>query len=189
MIRWIKNGDVNLAFSHEPGIDENLTAIPMLAQELCVIGPPDIVGKNAKPLDFSELGNFALIQERKTHSTRDLLERIALRLNIKLDIMLSADPVYMRKKMMETYNRCTVSVYGLFHDEVISGKFSARPIDAPEMTRVLYIIKKGGEVVTPAERVVLDMIQNQIKSKIAEGMYHWHEPDWRPRQRQNLRAV
>ncbi len=189
MIRWVKNGDVNLAFSHEAGVDENLTAIPMLAQELCVIGPPDLVGKNSEPLDFSELSKFPLIQERKTHATRDLLERVAARLNIDLDIMLNADPVYMRKQMMETYKRCTVSVYGLFHDEIINGKFSARPIDAPEMTRVLYIIKKGGEGVTPAERVILDMIEKQIQTKIEDGMYHWHEPDWRPQRKQGLRAV
>jgi len=77
----------------------------------------------------------------------------------------------------------------LFHDEVVNGKFSARPIDTPEMTRVLYIIKKGGDVIRPAERVVLDMIKKQIKSKIEEGMYHWHEPDWRPKRRKKLRAV
>lgn len=189
MIKWVKNGDVTLAFSHEDGHDENLTAIPMLAQELCLIGPPDVIGKNGVPVDFSKLNQFPLIQERKIHATRDLLERTAKRLNIELDIMLDADPIYMRKQMMESYKRCTISVYGLFHDEVVNGKFAARPIDAPEMTRVLYIIKKGGEVIRPAERVVLDMIEKQIKSKIEEGMYHWHEPDWRPKRNKKLRAV
>jgi LysR family transcriptional regulator, nitrogen assimilation regulatory protein len=189
MIKWVKNGDLNLAFSHEDGGDENLTAIPMLAQELCLIGPPDVIGPNGETIEFSELSQYSLIQERKIHATRNLLERTSERLNISLDIMFDADPVYMRKQMMESYKRCTVSVYGLFHDEVVNGKFSARPIDAPEMTRVLYIIKKGGEKIRPAERIVLDLIKKQIKTKIAEGMYHWHEPDWRPKREQKLRAV
>ena len=189
MIRWVKNGNVNLAFSHEDGGEGNLTAIPMLAQELCVIGPPELVGKNGEPVDFAELGNFPLIQERKTHATRDLLERTAEQFKIKLDIMLDADPIYMRKQMMESYKRCTISVYGLFYDEVLNGKFSARPIDTPEMIRVLYIIKKGGEGIRPAERVILDMIEKQIKAKIEDGMYHWHEPDWQPKRSNKLRII
>jgi len=100
MIKLVKNGDVTLAFSHEDGSEENLTAIPMLAQELCLIGPPDIVGNNGEPVDFSELSRFPLIQERQTHATRDLLERTAKRLNIELDIMQDADPISMRKQMM-----------------------------------------------------------------------------------------
>ncbi len=189
MIKSVKRGELDLAFSHEPGSDDNLTATPVLAQELCLIGPVDLVSPNGAPILFQELCNYPLIQERKTHATRSLLEQISARLDIKLDILMDADPIYLRKQMMETHHRCTVSVYGLFYDEILAGQLAARPIDTPEMTRVLYIIRKGGENMRPADRVVLEIIEKQVAAKIADGLYQWQEPNWRPDRKNMLRSV
>lgn len=189
MINAVKRGELDLAFSHEPGEGDNLTATPVLAQELCLIGPVDMVGQNGKPITFQELSNYPLIQERKTHATRDLLEQIATRLDMSLDILMDADPIYLRKQMMETHHRCTVSVYGLFYDEILGGQLAARPIDTPEMTRVLYVIRKGGDAMRPADRVVLEIIEKQIAAKISNGLYQWHEPNWRPDRTSALRSV
>jgi hypothetical protein len=33
------------------------------------------------------------------------------------------------------------------------------------------------------------MIEKQIKAKIEDGMYHWHEPDWQPKRSNKLRII
>ncbi len=189
MINAVKRGELDLAFSHEPGKDDNLTATPVLAQELCLIGPIDLVKPDGAPISFQELSDYPLIQERKTHSTRSLLEEIAARLDMTLDIFMDADPIYLRKQMMDIHHRCTVSLYGLFYDEILAGHLAARPIDAPEMTRILYIIRKGGETMRPADRVVLEIIEKQVAAKISDGLYHWQEPGWRPDRKNKLQSV
>ena len=102
---------------------------------------------------------------------------------------MDADPIYLRKQMMDIHHRCTVSLYGLFYDEILAGHLAARPIDAPEMTRILYIIRKGGETMRPADRVVLEIIEKQVAAKISDGLYHWQEPGWRPDRKNKLQSV
>ena len=180
MVAGVKSGELNLAFSNEIGDESHMSATPLLAQELCLIGPPEIVGPNGESIEFSEIPNLKLIQERKTHATRNLIEGMAKTLNIDLNVKVDADPISIRKQMMASHQHCTISMYGLFCDEIHDEDLAARPINSPEMVRVLYMISKKDKELRPIDRVVQEIIEEQIKKGVSQGLYHWHEPDWLP---------
>jgi LysR family nitrogen assimilation transcriptional regulator len=179
---WLEAGDLDLAISHSVGSDKRVEAEPVAAQEFYLIGPPELLGTNAEPISFADLGGYPLIQGGSKGSLmrKDVLDKLAADQQIELDFASGA-PINVRHEVMQTLARCTISFYSMFAKEISSGELSARPIQGPALKQILYLMRSNRSAASSAETITRDVIRAHIRDVIDHDLVRWHGPDWQPR--------
>lgn len=183
LMNSIEVGELDLAISHMNTKSKWIEAEPVAAQEFYLIGPAALVGTTSQPILFADLRAYPLIQggSESSIARQEALERLAAARQIKLDFAFGA-PINVRRQVMQTLGRCTISFYSMFVQEILAGELFARPIREPTLTQVLHLIRSSRHTPGPVELVTRNVITTQIRDVIDAGTYRWHAPDWQPRE-------
>jgi len=168
-----KTGSVDIGLAYDVVPEEGVFAEPLFSESLYVVGSAEAVGKTSENIQFKELEKLPLVLERKSHNARQILERMAERRDMNLSNVLEMDGVSIRREMVARGNKSTVTPYGLFLEEIMTGAFLARKIVTPEVGRTLYFVCQESRLESPIIKVMLETIKKQIKQRIEDGHYRW----------------
>jgi LysR family nitrogen assimilation transcriptional regulator len=173
LISQITAGQLDMGVCYNPRPHPNMVALPLLREDLFLIGPSDLIGGNTTPIAFAGLSAFPLVLDTRFQLTRGLIERAAQEHGVRLNVTVEAESTNFKRELLVMRRCCTVASYGLFLPEINAGILRGRHIVAPSIDRTLSLIGRPGLPNGDFEfmRTALAPI---IEQKIAEGRFCWH---------------
>lgn len=173
LISQITAGQLDMGVCYNPRPHPHMVALPLLREDLFLIGPADLIGRNTAPISFADLSAFPLVLDTRFQLTRELIERTAQEHGVRLNVTVEAESTNFKRELLVMRRCCTVASYGLFLPEINAGLLRGRHIVAPSIDRTLSLIGRPGLPNGDFEfmRAALAPI---IEQKIAEGRFCWH---------------
>jgi LysR family nitrogen assimilation transcriptional regulator len=180
MFDLIERGELDIALSNIGRKSALVQAERIIAQEFYLIGPPQGTKGNDEPIGFTDLCHYPLIQGAIDGTTErgKNLQRLAKERHTTLEFDVNA-PVTVRKQLMKTLGRYSVSLYFLFNKEIAVGELAARSIRAPGLMQYIYLIRRKHHGAKTAETIVCNLIKSQVNRMIRQSRYRWHPPGWK----------
>lgn len=180
MFEMIESGELDIALSNIGRKSSLVQAERVLAQEFYLIGPRKWMKEDYKPIGFVDLGDYPLIQGAIDGSTKreKNLQRLAKSRHATLEFDVNS-PVTVRKQLMKTLGRYSVSLHFLFNREIAAGELAARPIREPSLMQYIYLIRRKRRGAKTAETIVYNLIKSQVNRMIRQGRCRWHAPSWK----------
>ena len=179
IIHSLEKGDLDLVVSNVNPNKKSIAAERIVAQEFYLIGSRALLKRSDKPVRFSGLPNYPLIQGAMR---KEVLQNLAAARDVALSFDFNS-PVTFRRQLMQTVRGYTVSLYFLFLKEIMSGELTARPLREPRLIQFLYLLRRSGVAAKAAELPVYGLIKAQVNRLIREGRYRWYSPRWSAAQR------
>ncbi len=166
-------GRLDLAFSYNRDAAAGLACRPLLSENLYFVGARRADGDAEGAIRFAELCRYALILPSRPHGIRVLLEDIAARSGLSLDVTLEIDSISMQREMIETGRGYTVLPHGVVGREIAQGILFARQIAEPALPRTLYLVSPGKQPQSRAAEAVQELIEATIAAATEAGRWHW----------------
>jgi len=180
--RWLEAGELDVAVSNRTGEWSSLITEPIAVQEFYLIGPREKVKDEPKPIRFKDLSDYPLMQGGFATSLlrQEAIEKIAAVRNVRLSFDFGS-PINIRKDIMRTLGRCTVTFYSLFEKEISTGELAARPIRQPRLTQTLYLARTKASTSPDDQTEICDLVKAITNNVIRLGRYKWRNPNWKPK--------
>lgn len=137
LIEGMLKGEVDLALIYGPAPDDRLFESDLLAEDLVLVGGPSSGLSAARPVRFETLGALALVLPRFQPGIRSMVEKTALRLDLRIDIRMEVDSVQITKDLIESGLAHGVLPCSAIGREVQAGRLRYAPICDPVMTQHL----------------------------------------------------
>ncbi|SDW74837.1 LysR family transcriptional regulator [Roseicitreum antarcticum] len=166
LITQLQQGNIDMALCYDPNPHKDLRIEPLLHDDLVLIGPPGRIGTNASAIEFGDLGRFPLILDTPNQITRAVIDRLAQRENVSLQIKLELESVSMKREFLISMDCFSIVPLGLFRGAIDAGQFDWAQITTPPISRTLCLLSRSG------------MLQSDylaIRSALTPAIRHWIE--------------
>ncbi|MFT8242801.1 LysR substrate-binding domain-containing protein [Roseomonas sp. BN140053] len=164
-------GTLDAALCYDPAA-EGLTATPLFAEDLFLVGRPEVIGPGEE-IALAELPRIPLVLDRPPHGTRRLIDALAAAEGVRLNVRLEIEPSDMKRAVMRADGGCGSLVpFGLFLDEIAAGRMRARRVVRPRIRRTLFLLLRRA---LPAEQAaqLAALLRPLVQRRIAEGALGW----------------
>jgi LysR family transcriptional regulator, nitrogen assimilation regulatory protein len=148
---------------------------PIYEEDLWVVGSAEVL-RRPGPITPEMLPVLPLVLGERTHSARRFNELAAAAQGVSIGAALEVEPVLLKREILIRRGRCSIVPYGLFLDELRTGRLSAQPI-SPPMRRVATFAVSP-DLPKDVERFLLRVIRQLVARTIARGDMKWlaHRP-------------
>ena len=164
VLEWLQRGEVDLAVLYDPYGRLDIQASPLLLENLFFVAPAGSDLGGTTSLQFPELGQRRLILPSRRHGLRDLLENVAEREGVRLNVPIEADDMAIQKALVKGGLGDTVLPLAAVHRDILEGRLQAIPITSPVVSRRLMVSLPSGR---PASNVVHRCVQ-ELRIEVAE---------------------
>lgn len=164
--------ELEAAFCYDPVPKPAVTIAPLYAEDLCLVGPPAVVGEGTDPVEFHVLREVRLVLSPRPNRLREMIESAAAGVGITLPGMIELDLIGLKREFLLRYDHCTVSPYGLFMGDIRSGQINGRPLIAPALSRTMSLVFDR-KLPALTVNTLFGLIRPLIAAEIAKGELHW----------------
>ncbi|MEP9378680.1 LysR family transcriptional regulator [Aquabacter sp. CN5-332] len=165
---WLSTGQVDIAFMHNPSLAPNLTFVPMLVEHIYLVEPPGSPPRTE--LTLAEALAHPLFLPSPTNSLRQLVDRLAAREKLKVEIAQEIDGLTVTKALVQAGMGRTLYAYSAVQKEVSAGELTAWPIVTPgavwSLGAALRVDQNSGAL---AEFVAL--LAREVATLVEEGVW------------------
>ncbi|MEF2074408.1 LysR family transcriptional regulator [Consotaella aegiceratis] len=186
--RMIETGAVDFGLLPNALAMEKVTAEPVLAQDLYLIGPRSELTREAGPrhterqggdtkgdeacVEFAELRHHRLVMGGPSNQLRIELENLAAKAGFALDIAYEQDAVAVYHEIVRSGPVSTVVPYSTFAHDIESGVLAGRRIVNPTPERVTCFV--WNRELSNAATTIRDLMADLILQAIAQGRLRGH---------------
>ena len=168
------DGSFDIGVMQTPRQEEgaHLSITPLLVEPLVFVGPG--VGqprqrKKNPPITLHELVHAGLILPSRPNALRVLVEEIAAKHGIMLNMLEEVDGMMIIKALVERGLGHTLHSYSYVNEEVRKGFLDVRMIDPPIFQRELSMARLRGRKVSIAVTHVMEEIKASVAHLISSG--------------------
>ncbi len=170
-LRQLAAGQMDMALCYE-AVSSGLSE-PLYSEDFCLVGPASSLdGYEDGEIAFSALAGRPLILDA---AVRRLVEGVARRQGMTLDIAGEVEPVDAKRDMLFRNHCCSVVSRDLFADDVSAGRMLALTIVRPSLPRTLYF-NAGPDAPAEDTALVLSLIRPLAKAVIESARRGWRAP-------------
>lgn len=131
---WVIHRHVDVAILEDPPALAELELIPVLTDNLCVIGPVHSdMGRDPWPLPVRELNRYSLILPREQHWLRRRLDQATQQRGVRLSPVLEVDSISVIKTLVRGGLGCSVLPNAAIEGEARRGALAFRAIGQPSL--------------------------------------------------------
>ena len=167
------DGKLDAALCYDPAESEAVRITPLYREDLLLVGPPDVLNPAIEMVNFGSLGRIPLVLGYTHHRTRQFIDSAARAAGVNLESVIEVEPRTLKREVLIRHRRCSIVPYGLFWDEIKSGKLVAQRI-TPRLSRTVALLVNAN-LSQSAERFLLATIRSLVRVRIEEN-----ELGWRP---------
>lgn len=167
---------LDAAFLYDPEPHPALAIHPLYAEDLFLVGPPDLVDPARGPVPLGEVARLALVLDHRFHGARGLIEDAARLAGVRLSVGLDVEPAEVKRALIMRRSHCTLVPYGLFMEEIALGLMGARRVVEPPIHRTLALAMRRSLPAVVAQGL-LALVRPIARRKTEEGAYGWRAPD------------
>lgn len=142
LIDKLLKGEIDLAFLYGPIPDERLFGGDVLVEDLVLVGAATSGLSPAEPVNFRTAAEFPLILPRAHRGIRSVMEKLAVRENVSLNIKFETDSFQIIKDLVKSGYGYSILPVSAFLREAESGELlHAKIADVDMAQRVLLAIR------------------------------------------------
>ncbi len=156
---WLEKGRVDLALLFRQSSKSNSGDIYLRDTQTYLVGPPNDPLTSGNQVEFSQLNDLPLILFCRPSSWRDRLDRLAMRYQINLNVILEADSLTLQTHAVAD-SKC-YALLGSYASEAAKRTLgiSAARIVAPSIKRYLAVGMSPHGQLTLATKKIRELIQ------------------------------
>jgi DNA-binding transcriptional LysR family regulator len=181
LLDWLRRGDIDLAVLYEGGPIRTLRTVPLVDEELFLIGPPDSGLSMDNPVSFADLAGVRMLLPSRGHGLRNLLDTAAAEAGFALDVRIEADSYSTLKDLVKAGHGWMILPLAPIHDDVSFGSLLYAPLVDPTPMRRLVLAAPADRFVTRLSSFVSDemiaAVQRLAEEGYLVGSTTWKKPD------------
>ena len=156
LLDWLQRGELELAISYDPQPLHTLRIVPVMMENLLLVGPPGAGLDLDTPVAFASLAERELVLPSARHGLRVILDNCAREVGVKLRTSVEADSFGAMIDLVRNGFGLTVLPLAPIWAQVESGSLCAAPWVAPLPMRKLVQVFPADRRVSPAARFVAE---------------------------------
>jgi len=157
---WIATGRVDVGLLHNPEAGGAIETIPVLEEELCLVGP--VTQRSRGPVPFAQLWRHPLIIPERSHAIRKLLEAQAALSGVKLDIAWEVSSVPAILDLVRRGHGYAVLARSALGSPSAARDFVVRPLTEPRLTSMLSLAVSASKPATPLMKRTLALLRELV---------------------------
>ncbi len=169
LVQAVASGELDIAVCFNAGEDRRIDGIPVLEEDICLVGVPELVGDTEAPISFEDALSFPLLLPGRDHILRGLIDRVALFRNRPIEVRhecLSLNSLFAGLRLgLGATLISRLSALPLTRN----GEVLCRPINDPVVSRQLFIASSSERPKTTAQKTVVRTVQDLILENLASG--------------------
>jgi LysR family nitrogen assimilation transcriptional regulator len=172
---WLAQGDVDLAILYDPEPSADIAITPLVEEPLYLVCPPGAQVPLSQDGSFSlrDLHEVKLVLPQRSHSIRLLLEQMAARYGVTLDIALEVEGMRTTKALVQSGIGFTVFSFAGIYEEVEVGTLRGIPIK-PRLSWRMSLAERRASSDSRAQIAVRQLIQAQVHTLLDRGLWRGH---------------
>lgn len=180
---WIRDGRVDLAALYSPLNDRTVSSYPVLAEQLCLLGPTVSAEPHAsfgsQSIEFPDIAQLSLVLPSPTHGLRQLLESEAADLDIKLNIEIEVDSFASIKELVEKGAGYSILPFNAVCREVDEGRLQTWRF-CRDLRRNLHLVRATERPTTVAVSAIEELCRDVLLDLVQTGQWRGAEPILNP---------
>jgi len=177
VLDWLRDGKIDLGVLYRSVDDRGLIAQKILAEELCLIGPPgaDLAGAPPPgPVPFEVIAELPLILPSAAHGLRDLVDERAAADGVAIATVVDVDAYAQIKLLVEGGLGYAILPVAAVRAEVTAGRLRSWPAGVPVLTRDLHIVRPRDAPMTNAVRAIEALARTTLVQLVHDGAWPAH---------------
>ncbi len=154
LLDWVQRGELELAISYDPQPLHTLRIVPVMMENLLLVGPASTNLRLDTPVSFASLAEQQLVLPSARHSLRGILDDCARELGIKLKTSVEADSFGAMIDLVRNGFGLTALPLASIYAQIEAGVLSAAPLVDPIPMRKLVEVFPADRRVSPAAKFV-----------------------------------
>ncbi|WP_447921671.1 LysR family transcriptional regulator [Achromobacter aegrifaciens] len=174
--QWLVSGHIDIGMPYRYGKPNPSDADTLLTFTSCLIGPAGDTLTRAAELPFAKLDRLPLILPSAPSGVRMLLDQLAKRANITLNVIVEADSTQLQKAIVESGEAYTVLPRHPVAAELASNRLQAANLVAPVIERRVVLATTVVRPSSLAVRTVAGAIRSLYRSAAVTRAMHGEGP-------------
>jgi LysR family nitrogen assimilation transcriptional regulator len=170
LIDWLLRGLVDVAFLHGLGADERLFETELLTEQIMLVGAADSGLAPDRPVSLAQLAKLPMIIPCQRHGLRSILEKAAVRADVKLSIRFEIDSIELTKSMVGSGMAYAPLPLSNVRKEVACGQLTYVPIEHPALHLLLVLaVRPNWQIARGFTETVGRVIVDEVTTLIEGG--------------------
>ncbi|WP_135074961.1 LysR substrate-binding domain-containing protein [Terasakiella sp. SH-1] len=177
LIDWLKRGDLDVIVSYNPPAQRSLRTIPIMMENLFLVGGASSGLSQDKAVQFTELADKELILPCPRHGLRTLMDEYARRAGIELNINVEVDSFSALVGLAQNELGVTVLPIASIHSLIDQGELRVAPLVDPAPERKLVLAFAADHSINPAARFAGEVIIETARDLVRRNLWSGHMLD------------
>lgn len=165
---WLVNGRLDIAVLYDAPRTRNLMADRLMEEDLFLVCPAGMPVGATEGISIKQLEGLPLIMPRQPHGLRLLLDAMASKHDVEINIDYEMDALPVIKDLVAKGNAYTVLPSTSVYDEVAAGQLVLRRFNQPALTRTLVLASSTQRSLSEAARLLVDQIKEEVSRLAAD---------------------
>jgi LysR family nitrogen assimilation transcriptional regulator len=171
LIRLVSSGSLDMALAYNPPKDSRLATEALLAEDMYLVGRPELIGKSSSPIAFSSIPQGKVLGLNPVPASRAIIQTQILRNQIASSPTLEIDSLIALRQALENGLGCAVLARATVREELEQKRLHARRIVRPSVTRTLAVVYLADRPQTRAFLEVRNAIVDVVRAATTSGLW------------------
>lgn len=174
LLDWIQRGELELAISYDLEPLHTLRIVPVMMENLVLVGPPGANLKMDQAINFSTLAHEPMVLPSQRHGLRKIMDRCAADVGFKLATSVEADSFGAMIDLVRNDFGLTALPLASIYGHLQSGILCAAPLVDPVPMRKLVMVSPVDRKVSQATRYVGETFVDLASELVEKGIWAGH---------------
>lgn len=174
LVDWIQRGELELAISYDLEPLHTLRIVPVMMENLVLVGPPSAGLAWDNPVNFATLAQQQLVLPSPRHGLRKIMDHCAADVGFKIAANVEADSFGAMIDLVRHGFGLTALPLASIYTHLQNGTLCAAPLIEPTPMRKLVMVSPADRHVSPATRYVGETFVELASELVAQGIWAGH---------------
>jgi LysR family transcriptional regulator, nitrogen assimilation regulatory protein len=171
LIERVFSGAFDLALAYNPPKDARLSSLPLLDEDLYLVGLPSLIGKSSGSVAFVDIPQGSVLGLHPVPASRAIIQAQILRNQIASSPTLEIDSLTALRRALEAGLGCAILARATILADLEQKRFHSRRIVEPTLTRTLNIVSLADRPQTRAFVEVRKSIIEAVRTACKAGRW------------------
>lgn len=174
LLDWVQRGELELAISYDPQPLHTLRILPVMMENLLLVGPASAGLRLDRPVRFDTLRTQALVLPSGRHGLRVIMDDCAEKAGVALLTSVEADSFGAMIDLVRHGFGFTALPLASIYSQIEAGVLSAAPLTDPVPMRKLVRVYPADRRMSPAAKFVGDAFLDIAADLVGRGIWAGH---------------
>jgi DNA-binding transcriptional LysR family regulator len=174
LVDWIQRGELELAISYDLEPLHTLRIVPVMMENLVLVGPPSAGLAWDNPVNFATLAQQQLVLPSPRHGLRKIMDHCAADVGFKIAANVEADSFGAMIDLVRHGFGLTALPLASIYTHLQNGTLCAAPLIEPTPMRKLVMVSPADRHVSTATRYVGETFVELASELVAQGIWAGH---------------